>query len=261
LPELPEVEVFRRQVEGQVLGRTVAKVTANRPEPLNLPLDKWRKRTSGAKVVGVERRGKALLFHLDNGQCVFLHLRMGGRVWWQPSKEVAEEGVSVAIHMDGGGALVFDRLQLGQVHLYTEEELASIPFLAEMGPDPLSEEFTQSVFDGLVQGKRKALKALLCDQTLIAGIGNEYSAEILWEAKIHPEAGADQLTKAKRRRLYQAVREVLGRAVAQGATYGKQPFRIVGREGEKCPRCSAKIVKIEFGGRGTYLCPKCQKGQ
>lgn len=259
MPELPEVEVFRRGVEGAVVGWRVAEVRANRAEPLNLPLDEWRRQAVGARILRVERRGKALLFHLDNQRFILVHLRMGGEVKWQPPGGTAEQGVSVSLDMEGGGALVFDRLQLGQVHLYPEDELETLPFLRDMGPDPLSEEFTEGVFDRLLAGKQKKIKALLCDQTAISGIGNEYSAEILWQAKIHPDTVAAALSKPQRRRLYQSVREVLGRAVEQRARYGESPFQIVGREGQKCPRCSATIVKIKFGGRGTYLCPKCQK--
>lgn len=259
MPELPEIEAFRRQVEGQVKGRIVAGVKANRPEPLNLPLKEWQRRVSGAKILGVERKGKALLFHLDRGQFVFVHLRMGGRIRWQPPAVDDEEGVSVALEMKGGGALVCDLLQLGQVHLHSEDESLALPFLRDMGLDPLSPGFSEQVLAQILAGKRKKIKALLCDQTALAGIGNEYSAEILWQARIHPNAAAEELTRAERHRLYQAIRNVLDEAVNAVVRGGAYDFQVVQREGEKCPRCSAKIEKMKFGGRGTYLCPKCQK--
>ena len=274
MPELPEVETVRRTLNSLITGKTIRKVTASLPRILQRPDDPdvFAAMLEGRTFLGVERRGKFLRLLLD-GLVLVSHLRMEGRYGLYRDDEPVEPHTHVIFHFTDGTALRYkDVRQFGTMHLFAPgEELRSAP-LKKLGLEPLDETFTYEAFDRALGKRKTKIKPLLLNQEIIVGLGNIYVDEALHEARIHPERAADTLTGPEKKRLYEAVRATLGAAVEAGGSSIKSyvngqgemgmfqhQLRAYGRTGEPCGRCGTMIVKSVVGGRGTHVCPKCQK--
>jgi len=276
MPELPEVETIRRALEREAVGKRIKSVevhgtrTVRRQTKKNLV-----SRLEGVKITGAERRGKYLVMKLDSGELLIVHLRMSGQLLRAAPRDPVAKHTHVIITFTQGGQLRFvDPRTFGEVFVSAPDELNSeIPELADLGMDPLDEPISWVTFGQRLLARTTKLKQLLMDQSFIAGIGNIYSDEILWEAGLRHDRTPQSLSSMEVRRLYRAVVEVLHEAVKhRGSTLGDQQYvdlhgkpgefqllhQVYDREGEACRRCRATIVREKVSGRSSYFCPACQ---
>jgi formamidopyrimidine-DNA glycosylase len=222
----------------------------------------------GQKIRGVSRRGKYLILILESG-AVVLHFRLDGQLVWFDSRETSGH-IDVAFELDRGTLGFVDRRHFGRVQWIESPE--ALPGIARMGIEPLSPEFTAARFAQLLRASQRPLKLFLLDQDKIAGIGNIYSSEAMWRARIHPRRRANRVNAAEARRLYKAIVDVLHRALeccSNPAPDFRDPqwwfqglesiLRVYGREGKSCRRCGEPVRRIEQGGRSTFFCAHCQR--
>lgn len=275
MPELPEVETIKNDLKPLIAGRTIVDVSVGDSTAIQKPsVAEFRKGVTGRKIVELGRRGKYLLLHLDNGSTLIAHMRMTGNLMALPSgaklpEQLATARLRVIVKLDDGGALMFiDRRRMGRMWLVQDEK----EVVGKLGPEPLTGEFTVAALSLILKKRKAPVKAVLCDQEAIAGVGNMYADEALFESGIHPVTPADELTPAKVRRLHSAIRRILAQAIEnKGAsvdTYFRPggdrgvahyQFKVAHRFGEPCPGCGGKVERIRIRGRGTYFCSKCQK--
>ncbi|WP_420450535.1 bifunctional DNA-formamidopyrimidine glycosylase/DNA-(apurinic or apyrimidinic site) lyase [Ilumatobacter sp.] len=278
MPELPEVETVRRGLARHVVGRRIDDVEVGR--------DRVVRRTSrdalvhglrGATVTDADRRGKYLLLGLDTGDAVMIHLRMSGQVLLASSGSERPLHTHVVMHLDDGRELRFvDPRTFGEVVVYDPARIdVELPGVARLGVDPVAEPFERAHLRRIVRGTRRALKPLLLDQHVIAGIGNIYGDEILHRARLRPHRAASSIDAAATWRLHAAVVDVLSDAIdAGGSTLGDAQYvdvagaggsyqhehRVYGRTGERCSTCGRGwIRRIVSAGRSTHFCPWCQR--
>jgi len=276
LPELPEVEIVRRDLEREVVGRRIKDVDVKLPRIVRR--HKSRKEfvdgVVGAKVVRFDRRGKYLLMHLDNGNVVVMHLGMSGRIERATARKLVEKHTHVVLKLQTGGELRFiDMRQFGELFVSAHDELEGVKELSHIAIDPLGDSFTWQVFSELVTTRQVKLKTLLMDQKFISGLGNIYSDEVLWAAGLRADRLSDSLTSQEVRRLYRAMQEVLQDGIRHGGvTLGDQTYRnlhgkpgefqdhlkVYGRAGQPCRRCRTAIERTRWGQRSHYACPQCQ---
>jgi formamidopyrimidine-DNA glycosylase len=276
MPELPEVEAFTRALRPFMEGRTIRKcrvvhAIAVRPSSgrgANQAAVEMERQMRGRKIRSVERRGKYLILRLDDG-CVVMHFRLDGQLLWFDSNKTTGH-VDVVFEMKHGTLGFVDQRHFGRAQWFSSPE--TVPGIAAMGVDPLSKEFTPARFRELLAKSRRPLKLFLLDQEKVAGIGNIYSNEAMWRARLDPRRPADRLIATEANRLYKAIVDVLRRALecclhpAPNLRDAKWWFqglerilRVYGREGMKCRACAGPISRIEQGGRSTYWCARCQK--
>jgi formamidopyrimidine-DNA glycosylase len=271
MPELPEVETIKRQLNRRIKGKKIKTVEVRLPRFVKYPLEKFKKIVSGAKITNVSRRAKLLLIELSNGHSLIIHLKLTGQLIFndQPTKHTH----LIYYFTDGSQLIHNDLRQFGFVKVILTKELAD--FLAEekFGPEPLNREFTLDLFKQLLNKRRGSkIKPLLMDQSFLAGIGNLYSDEILFLARVLPTRKVSTLKTAKIEKIYQAIKKILSLAVSRrGAsadtyvdTEGKEGnylplIKVYRREGQPCYICGTKIKRLKIGGRSAHFCPKCQK--
>jgi len=272
MPELPEVETARRTLEPLVVGRRIERLEVVKPRCLRSHAPAEASRIlSGRRITAVDRRGKALLFSLEDGWVLAFHFALWGVVRVRDAPPggavAADAATSALLHLDGGRAVEFRELQLSGLHLYRAAELERVPFFAEMGPDALAPGLTLGQFRERLRG-RGALRALLTDQSRLSGIGNMWSQEILFAAGLRPSRTAQTLDDAAWARLYRATRTVLRRAVRAGGEpefpdatgrRGRFALAVYNRAGQPCRTCGAKIAAGRVAGRPAFYCPKCQR--
>ncbi len=273
MPELPEVETIKQDLETQVVGKEISKIEIRLPRMTRKhhSQKEVQKKVEGRTILSLERRGKFLLFHLDSANIIVLHLGMTGQLLHStPQSPVEIDKYShVIFHLDSDEALVFrDIRQFGKVYITGKTQLEKE---LDLGPEPLSPTFTEEDLASILNRTTK-IKQLLMDQKRIAGIGNIYSDEILFEAGIHPLRPANSLTQKENHRLFTAIQNVLKEGIefrgtsvdtyvdVSGRKGGMQNRRrIYRRTGEPCLQCGKPVQKIKIGGRSTHFCPKCQK--
>jgi len=280
MPELPEVETVRRGIAAQVVGRRVERVEVGRERTV--------RRTSpqalidgltGATITAAERRGKYLLLPLDTGDVVMVHLRMSGRLLVADAGATRPPHTHVVMHLSGRPRqeLWFvDPRTFGEVVVFDPDHAdVQMPELARLGVDPVADGLGRDQLARLLRGRRRQLKPLLLDQSVIAGIGNIYCDESLHRARLRPDRLADSLTPREITRLHEAVTSVLAEAVeAGGSTLADTQYvdiegqggwfqvqhRVYDRAGQRCLTCGkADIVRTVSGGRSTCHCPRCQR--
>ena len=267
MPELPEVETIRAQLAPRLEGRALARVEILDPR-LTRPYDLFEvaEELEGDVVVAVERRGKYLLLRMASGLALLVHLRMTGSFGFAP---VTHERAVVLL--DDGSRLAYrDVRRFGTWLVLDGAELE--PYLTtKNGPEPLGRRFTPAWLASQLSRRTAALKAVLLDQRVVAGLGNIYADEALWRARLSPLRPANALSHEKVVGLTRAIRAALRTGIQrrgstltdyrtpEGASGSMQEeFRVYGRDGEPCPRCRTTIVKTRVGGRGTWYCPRCQ---
>ena len=260
MPELPEIETIVRELRKSMTGATVEKLQVIDPR-ISLP----KKKIIGRRIAAIERHGKYIVFRLSPGGVLIFHLRMSGKLL-----RVCPPGEGkysrLVLHLDSGVLRFVNPRKLGTV------EFSDNDFTHTLGVDPVSQEFTVKKLQKILKASRAPIKPLLMDQQKIAGLGNIYSAEALWRAQIDPRRRANTISPKEGRALHRGIVSVLTEAIDHmGTTFsdyrttngekgGFQEFLAVyGKEGERCPRCGAKIVRIKQAGRSTYFCPGCQK--
>lgn len=274
MPELPEVETVTRTLRELVKGKTIHEVQVHLPRIIQRPaeIEQFCAALAGHTIIDVLRRGKFIRIVLD-GLVLVSHLRMEGRYGVFRQDEPVEKHTHVIFSFTDGTQLRYkDVRQFGTMHLFKEgEELNELP-LKKLGVEPLSEQFTAELLRSKLQKRSSKIKPLLLNQELIVGLGNIYVDEALHVAKIHPERTPDSLSKQEWSKLHQAIVDTLTSAVEAGGSSIKsyvngqgemgmfqQQLLAYGRENQPCSSCGTMITKFVVGGRGTHICPRCQK--
>jgi formamidopyrimidine-DNA glycosylase len=274
MPELPEVTTISEDVRALAAGRKVVRAEIMGDDVSNAGVEGFTQRLVGKTLRGTGRRGK--IFTLDFGDVVgLIHLVISGRVLWLPEWREPDRTNTAVIEFEGGDdeapvVLIFAKLWLGYFDLYEPERVDNHPLISRLGPDPFSEDFSVEYLTG-VFGRKAAIKGLLLDQSVVAGLGNIYVDEVLFAAGVHPTRKANTLSREEVRTIYTATRDILGRAIElRGTTFdsyhdafgkgGKFQYqlKVFARAGEPCPVCSTEILKFRVAGRGTHVCPVCQ---
>jgi formamidopyrimidine-DNA glycosylase len=272
MPELPEVTVISEDVAALAVGREVQRAAVFRPDVTNVEPEAFESRLVGRTLGGTGRRGKVIV--LDFGDVIGLvHLVISGRVLRLPEWEEPDRMNTAVLEFGGEGGpvvLAFTRLWLGYFDLYEPGEEDKHPLISRLGPDPLTEDFTVEYLTSALN-RKASIKALLLDQSVVAGVGNIYADEILFAAGVHPTRKANTLIAEEIENVHAATRDILGRAIeARGTTFdsyhdafgetGKfqHHLKVFTHAGEPCPRCGTQIVKSRVAGRGTHWCPSCQ---
>ena len=271
MPELPEVETVVRYLRAPLVGRIVEAVWYDWDRVIQVPSpSEFADRILGQTFRAIERRAKYVVCELDHDYFV-VHLRMTGRLYVAAANEEsdADRWVHFRLDLDNGKQLRFsDSRKFGRVYL--TNNLNSI--MESLGPEPLEPSFTVVEFQERLAGRSKQIKALLLDQTFVAGIGNIYADEALFHAGIHPQTGADRLTESQHEQLHTSIRNALNAGIDfEGASISwyrkpdgtpgssQKHFFVYGREGQPCLNCGTIIQKIRVAQRGTHFCPSCQK--
>jgi len=278
VPELPEVETIRRDLDKEIVGRRIktVEVKGKRSIRRHKSGPEFRGRLEGKRVSSVRRGGKYLLVGLDGDDVLVVHLGMSGQLLRaRGPKDPLDRHTHVVITFTQGGQLRFvDPRTFGEMFVTTADELtAQVPELAHLGFDPLEEVMSWARFGQMLAERPAALKTLLMDQKFVAGIGNIYSDEILFAAGLRYDRMSDSLSAQEVRRLYRAMVETLTEAVKyRGSSLADEQYRdlygetgdfqgqhqVYDREGQACRRCRSPVVRVKVNGRSAFLCEHCQ---
>lgn len=271
MPEIPEIETVRRQLEQKVRGKTVSQVVVNREKSLNVPADEFIKTVAGQQITEARRRAKQIILSLANGSSLVVHFMLEGYIRLFSAEEEVEGRPSVVLLLNTREQLGFFKLNLGYIHLAYTTDLDKMEELSGLGPEPLDDRFTADDFLALLGGRKGMIKPLLMEQQFIAGIGNVYSNETLFCAGILPERKVADITKQEQRKLYDCIRAILRQAIELGGVYeekfsaddrltgGFEPqLQVAYRTGKPCYTCGHAIETKRVGGRNAFYCPVCQ---
>lgn len=274
MPELPEVETIRRTLAPWLTGRRVEGVEIRKPTQIRHPdPETFRAELTGRRFAAPGRRGKYLLLHLEGGGTLCCHLRMSGRLQVADPATARAPHTHVVFHLEGGRELRYqDPRTFGGFHLVYPDGRGAPAGLQSLGPEPFDPGWTPGYLAAQVQGRRAPVKAVLLDQRVVAGLGNIYADEVLFRARIRPDRPAGELRAEEIAAVHAGAREVLGAALARrGTTFSLYrdgegvpgdfyaELRVFDRAGLPCYTCGAAIVKTRVAGRGTHVCPGCQR--
>jgi len=282
MPELPEVETVRKGLEKYLVGHKIDRVEVSFRKTLKEGEDSL----VGGRIIKVRRFSKVVVIDLDNGYSALMHLKMTGQLLYRgPNLKnppvfsdkviggVPGKHTHVIFHLDRGGKFYFnDYRKFGWIRVVKTAMVEKTPFIEKLGPEPFK-DLDEKTFVEILSKDRTPVKLLLMDQEKIGGVGNIYANDALWKAKINPKRTAKSLSGIEKKALFKAVIYVLEKSLETGGSSenayvtpeGKEGtyqnfFLVYNRKGDSCPRCrKAKIEKIKLGGRGTYVCPVCQK--
>ena len=273
MPELPEVETVRKGLSQLVIGKKIQTVHVLWERMIaNEKKECFEQQLSGQSIETIQRRGKFLIFFLTSNELIS-HLRMEGRYEYFPKETAPTKHTHVIFQFTDGSELHYqDVRKFGRFALVEKGTWSSYPGIAKLGPEPTASQFSLDSFQQKLAKSTKAIKPLLLEQKLVTGLGNIYVDEVLWQARIHPETGANTLTEKEIKLLHQAIIRVLQEAVEAGGTTIRTyhnalgeagTFQIslhaYGQQGKPCMRCGTPIEKIKVAQRGTHFCPNCQK--
>ena len=278
--ELPEVEVMRRDLEKDVVGRKVARAEVRASKNAMRVIRRHAKRKEftdrlvGRKIAKTERRGKYILLHLDNGDVLVVHFGMSGQFIRGNKRQALPPHTHVVVDFQQGGDLRYvDPRTFGEMFVATPDELGKVKELQHIAIDPLDHVFTWHAFGAALAERASKMKQLLMDQKFMSGLGNIYSDEVLFAAGLQHDRMSDTLSSQEVRRLYRALQEVLQEAIRfRGTTlddeayvdlFGKpgefqNELKVYGRAGQPCRRCRTPIQALKISGRNAYFCPQCQ---
>jgi len=295
MPELPEVETIRRGLLPRLKNQVISNVAIEWHKTFDADAEYIAAHVVGAMITDIDRRGKVLIMHLDNSQALLFHLKMTGQMilvskvksgkskvenrfsGGHPTKsmegKLPDTSTRVTFTFNNGGKLFFnDQRKFGWIKLVPTSDINLDKLISRLGPEPLSKNFVLKSFEASLAKRKAPIKAVLLDQSTLAGLGNIYVDEALHLAKVHPQAIAGELSKPQLARLYAAIKSVLKVSVDHGGTSFSNYVNALGakgdylqharafrREGQPCPECGTEIIKIRVAGRGTHICPKCQK--
>lgn len=269
MPELPEVEAVTRKLRTAATGARLVEFGSYRAQMVRpRTVDHVRKETEGRTVEACGRRGKQILLHLSGGLVVRVHLRMTGNLVVIPDRRLRPKTARLWFDFEDGRAMVLDDPRaLGRLSVHRTEELDAV--FADLGPEPLSEEFTAEHLIAEARRTTKPMKTFLMDQKAVVGLGNIYAAEALFQARVHPARAARKVSESRLRVLHDRIVAVLRVALDSAIAAYTQPggfeegeffpVAVYGREGEPCPECGSRVKRIPQGGRSTYYCPNCQR--
>jgi len=289
MPELPEVETTVRALRKKARKRVFVDVWTDWGKTIRKPerFRDFKREIIGKQIKDIKRRAKLILFDLSSNKTLLVHQKMTGHLllgkWekrnkeWKASRGPLSEKVNTYIHLlffldDGQMLALSDLRKFAKVELWNTKELFDSDVIKKLGPEPLSKNFTLSLFKNCLSGKKGKIKQVLMDQNIVAGIGNIYSDEILFEAKINPFRMVPSLSLKELKNIHLAIDKILKKGIElKGESFadwrddkGEKGFfddyrKIYQREGERCSRCGEEIERKKIGGRSTHFCPKCQK--
>lgn len=266
MPELPEVETIKRELEKAVLGKKITEVSVQDSRVIRQPsAAQFKKEIKGLSFKAVMRKGKLLILELSDGKFLTIHLKMTGQLVYPGDAKKSR----VSFYLSDGKTMDFnDQRLFGELKLVSDWR--DLKFIQGLGPEPF--DLSVEKFKAMLAAKKTKIKPLLMDQAFISGVGNLYAAESLFRAKIDPARPAEGLSAKEKETLFQEIKEVLNEAIRYGGSSVDNYVRITGkpgdyvphhkvygREGKPCLVCKAPIKRISLGGRGTYFCPHCQK--
>ena len=274
MPELPEVETIKRVIEPQIQGRSIENIFIRQPAVIAHPAaEEFHSQLIGQIISRMERRGKFLVFLLDSGDRIILHLRMTGCLLLTSEAFPEEPHTHLTFQLTGGRQLRYsDTRRCGRYCFLKKGETDTFSGIKKLGKEPFDPEFSSEYLMERLGKRKKAIKECLLEQKVIAGIGNIYSDEILFAARIHPARPASSLTLEEWQRLAAAIPERLSFFIAKneisaeeylsskGKEYRNTPFlQVYGRKGSLCPICGECLQRMVIGGRSSVFCPCCQK--
>ena len=290
MPELPEVETTVKGLNSKVLKRAFVDVWSDWEKLVKNPqsFEVFKKEIKNKKIIKIWRRAKNIIFDLSDGYSLLVHQKMTGHLlvgnwklenkkWIPVEKGPLNDPYNRFLHLifflDNGKMLALsDARKFAKVELWKTDELLASKEFKNLGPEPLDKDFTFQKFKDILKNKTGRIKQVLMDPYVVAGIGNIYSSEVLWQAKIHPEKNVAKLSDLELKLLYQAIKKVLQFAVKLGGESFSDYRKVDGskgnfdterkvykREGQKCQRCKTLIKRLKFAGRSAFFCPTCQK--
>lgn len=274
MPELPEVETVKNVLSPQLCGRTIISLTLHQPKVVAHPAPAdFSELIAGQTIAALARRGKFLQLRLASGDTLIVHLRMTGQLLVTPADFPAQKHAHACFALDDNRFLRFiDSRRFGRLWLLAAGEKDAYTGMDKLGPEPFDPCFNGAYLDSRLHASRRALKACLLDQQLVAGIGNIYSDEILFATGIQPGRAACTLSPDDFARIAAATARILQQAIdacqisaadylaGLGKSYRNTPtFQVYGREGLPCTRCGTPLVKARIGGRSSCYCPHCQQ--
>ncbi len=293
MPELPEVQTIVNDLNKKIIGRKITGIWFDAPKLIKgIKPEQLKNKIKGLKIEKVERRGKNILIYLSQNYILLIHLKMTGHLlvgkWeiikvksgtWKVKSKIKDEldekvngYIHIIFYLDDSRQLALSDLRkFAKVVFGKKEEVEKLPEINKLGPEPLIKDFTFDKFKALIEKQRRGIKQVLMDQNIIAGIGNIYSDEILWLAKVHPLFPAGDLNRKQIKRIYTAMKKILNKALKLRGTsvsdyrdtsgkvgfYGEKRF-VYQKEGKPCPICGGAIKRIKIGGRSAHYCPACQ---
>jgi formamidopyrimidine-DNA glycosylase len=276
MPELPEVELVVRFLRKLLIGRRIRKAELVRPRlaPHSTAED-FALAIADARIDLIDRRGKHILFRFDNDRTLVTHLRMSGRFMLLNAEDEDPRFAHAIFYFENGQRLVFqDQRHFGFMRVARTNDVSDLPEIKKLGPEPLSDTFSEEYFYGSLRTSGRTIKEFLLDQSRVSGLGNIYASEALFLARIHPGKRANMISRPRTARLHQAVRDILMEAIDAGSTLNANPtdsdsayyrgeyeryWRVYDREGLDCDICDTSIRRVKQAGRSTFYCPGCQK--
>jgi formamidopyrimidine-DNA glycosylase len=294
MPELPEVETVVRGLNQYLVGHTIKSFSFDWPKTIKAPSEVFKKEVEGAKVLAAERRGKLIIIKLSTNpdsnsnseHSILIHLKMTGQLVYKSPKlqygaghpndslisKLPDKTTRINFQLDDDSELFFnDVRKFGWVDLIPTQDLQKHKFISSLGPEPLEIKFSDFK-KALLRFPNAQIKAKLLDQHVLAGVGNIYADESLWAAKIHPQTKISQIPEAKLKILFAELQNVLNLSIRKGGSSSANYIKVDGKsgsyltfanvykkEGSPCPRCSTPLIRTVAAGRGTRLCPTCQK--
>ncbi len=272
MPELPEVETIVRGLKKALVGKKIEDVRVFFPGIIKQDSENFTRHVIQTKVIGVRRRGKFILIDLSNGKTILLHLGMTGSCLFlrRSSPLNKHDHLTVTLCRSQKELRYNDQRKFGRIKSFSTSNQGNISDLRELGPEPLN--MSSSDFVNLLKRRKGRIKPALLNQQIIAGLGNIYADESLFEARIHPLQRPDKISPPKLRRLHQAIQKILKRAIRAGGSSIENycnidgeigsfqlQHKVYGREGLLCKKCKTKIKRIKISQRSSYFCPRCQK--
>ncbi len=289
MPELPEVETVRLGLQEFLPGQAILSINTDWANSLPIADELIENYLLNAKVESVKRRGKLIIMPLTSKYSLLIHLKMTGQLVYRPNSgkgfggghpsdslidKLPNKSTRVTIKLSDGILFFNDQRKFGWVKLEKSQGLyRNNAFLSKLGPEPLEDSYTFELFNSAIQRHpNTSIKAAILDQTVLAGVGNIYADESLFAARIHPLTKAGLVSTIKLKRLYKSIREVMSLSISLGGSSDRNYVdakgnkgsylkfaKVFRKEGSPCPECGGVIKKIRAAGRGTHICPRCQK--
>ncbi len=272
MPELPEVEQVKNSLRPYILNKTIEKITMNVPRLIKSPTpEQFANELQGCVLSDLERRGKYLIFTLNTGKLLVVHLRMTGAFIYRGADQAAPDKPRIIFQLNEGTLYYCDTRTLGTLDLISVEEMPRIKGLYSLGVEPISKDFTAKYLKEKMHKSKRLLKATLLDQSVIAGLGNIYVDEAMAISGLNPKRNTQTLSEAEIKALHKAVKHVIEQGIAnKGTTFrdykdadgnkgnNQNNLLVYGRNGKPCKSCGTALVYEKIAGRGTVYCTRCQ---
>ncbi|MGD8566039.1 MAG: DNA-formamidopyrimidine glycosylase family protein [Candidatus Bathyarchaeota archaeon] len=267
--ELPELTILADQMQDEILGKRISQIEVANPKCLNMSFEEFNEKVIGKKIEAIRSKGKWLFIKI-NSHVLLFNPGMGADVIHYKSEKELPDKYQIRLTLDDGTGFTIRVWWFCYLHLMLNDKLSEHKLTGKLGLTPFDKEFTLNYFRKLLHGKRGGIKNFLIDQKKIAGIGNVYIQDILFNAKLHPQRRIPTIAGDEVEALYKSIRSVLKDSIRMGGLayerdfygnkggFGKNQYKVAYKPGEPCPTCQITIQKIRTGATSSYICPKCQ---